>query len=440
MKFRLLAPIFFLLAAVALPGQALGQDDLAGRLAALERRVAAAEQRIREIAPPSTEVPEVAAVAGRPVHVRLTDAQLAAPDVHRTRWRWDFGDTRGRHNAVEGFNAAHEYARPGAYPVTLNGRPFARVVVAADARPRVGVATEADLRRLKAGTIALLPAEIRVTAPLTLPDDVELRPAAESGTSRVVYAGVRQWTIFTAGKSDTFRRLRFAVEGAPPDGKLQLDAVSARDDTAVIGCEIEDLDILVNGNARPKRVYVADNATLADTSLRRYLAWGEGEDWAVYGNLVRNSRLEHGIRLGASGLADPGCVRIALCFNDLNNLDRRPAGDPHDTAKGDLTMQTGAYGYCYANTFRGPTSVGPLGEDDGLKNPRQRWRVATFAENRWAGAGWLHVKHGAEHVWLEANAGPNALKVDAFNAVFGRGVVDLGGQANRWPSVPAGLN
>jgi hypothetical protein len=166
-------------------------------------------------------------------------------------------------------------------------------------------------------------------------------------------------------------------------------------------------------------VMMINNRAPLVTGLRSYFAWVQGSDWSFYDNVAVNSTREHIIRIG-------GAERIAIAGNTFANLDRRTVDgqpDPHDTAKGTLTIQKGRLAFVSGNHLTGPMGVGPLGKNDGLTDKSARFDGAVVQGNTIVGN--VEVKHGAANVRCMDNRilsdGGIAFSVEGFSDAYGRG-------------------
>jgi hypothetical protein len=174
----------------------------------------------------------------------------------------------------------------------------------------------------------------------------------------------------------------------------------------------------INGNAKPAGVMIERCDVPTIDGLRRYLAWIEGSDWTLLDNTVPNSTIEHCVR-------GRGYSRVLVAHNDLANLARP---DANDIAKHTINLQAGEHVYVAHNTFRGPSSIGPLGKTDGLtiKADRSRWYVVE--NNTFIGAP-LEVQHGIADTMIRGNTfnveNGRCVVVDGFSTQYGRGVSNI---------------
>ena len=433
-----------LAAAVAALGSRLDKLDGGGRPDPSPHPLPAKPAATPTPAPaPTTAAPAVVVLAvrdGSAAHFRVPDAMLeaAGDERHRVAWRWDFGgDVRHQPRRVEGFNAACVYAAAGTYDVSLNGSPFARVLVAADARPDVVAADFASLAKAASvpdALVLLAPPGGVLDCPgtLTLADGVELYAAGPAVT--LLYAAEVKPKSYPAilrcGKRNVLRGLAFDTPAAGTD-YTEVAAVVAGDDLTVFDCVAGDVDWLVQGNAKPARVYVGGGGSRDAVSLRAYLGWAEGEQWVFAGATVANSTREHVVRAGGVRF-----VSVVAC--DFGNLDRRAkadggdgSGDKDDYAKTTVNLQGCVYGGVWGCTLRAVAETGPLAYADG----RAEW--LRYADNVFIDGGFLRVRHGSRHVAVDDNdfaasaTGQDAqVGVEAYSAKMARGVEDFSARGN----------
>ena len=404
--------------------------DLRARLAALQN-----ERPVRELA----------ATVGHAVHVAVPDLEQIAEAEHLDPL-WDFGDGGPPR---PGFNAAHAYAAPGVYDLTLDDRPFARVTVVADPRPATLVRDAAELAAAAArgGVVRLADGvTFDVAEPIVL-----TRPTTILGGQGSLVRAVRG----TAGVFHLEDARGVSIRGVAFDSDLPRDGrkggpkavlVRSAEDVTLIDCTTGHLDdfVTVPNGCRLTRLLVQGCRSPDVGGLRSYFValFGRSEDVALYDNLVANSTSEHCMRLSGEPGPTGGTFRVAVVGNRLSNLDRRApeaGGVAWDVAKGTLVLRKGAWGYAADNDLTGPASAGPLGEGDGRGDAGARFRFAVWRGNRQAGL-WK-ADHGLEHARFEANvvrgpalAGNETLfEVKAGGEAYGgRDVLDLTVRGNAW--------
>ena len=371
-------------------------------------------------------VREVAATVGHAVHVAVPDLDQIAEAEHLDP-TWDFGDGSPRR---PGFNAAHAYAAPGVYDLTLDGGPFARVTVVADPRPVTLVRTAAELAAAasRGGVVRLADGvTFDVAEPIVL-----TRPTTILGGRGSVVRAVRG----AAGVFHLENARGVSIRGVAFDSDLPRDgrkggpkAVLARDaqDVTILDCSMGHLDdfVTVPNGCRLARLLVRGCRSEDVGGLRSYFLalFGRSEDVAVYDNVVANSTSEHCVRLSGEPGPGGGTFRAAVVGNRLSNLDRRApeaGGVAWDTAKGAIVMQKGTHGYAADNDLAGANGAGPLPDADGIPDRASRWRFAVWRGNRIAGH-W-QADHGLEHARFEGNVveGPGDPGNETVLSVKGR--------------------
>jgi len=234
----------------------------------------------------------------------------------------------------------------------------------------------------------------------------------------------RKTMVYTTGASDNvvIRDITFNSIYSNDTGQsgMPTAVMPQGRNTVVMGCEFLHVGVAVNANTNPVGLTVMNNTAPLAMGLRDYFVWVQGSNIVIVGNDVENSTREHVIRINQG-------EKILIQHNRLQNLDRRNAGDASDTAKGALTVQRGAMAYIAQNDILGPTSVGPLGQADGLSVSEARWDTAVYENNQIVGSQ-LGVVHGAEHITIRGNmmfSDNNAFVVDGFNSAYNRGVIDV---------------
>ncbi len=177
-----------------------------------------------------------------------------------------------------------------------------------------------------------------------------------------------------------------------------------------------DIGYCLNHTCHPDGEIAVPNVVPNDTALRSYFAWVQGSDHVYLGNRVPNSTREAVLRAAHA-------ERILIGYNDFTNLDLGGL----DTKKNTLTIHKGDYAYIVGNKLsKGPLHVGPLGQEDGLKDTAGRWNYAVVEGNQLNTMSF--TLHGAQHTMYRNNVsttdGYPAYMVEGFNNKYDRGVVD----------------
>jgi hypothetical protein len=198
------------------------------------------------------------------------------------------------------------------------------------------------------------------------------------------------------------------------------DAIGAAGtNIAVRDCEFINIGYGVNANAKPAGLLVQDSLATRPEAVRSYFIWAQGSDMVFVGNTVANSTREHNIRV-------VGVDRISITHNDLTNLTNTVSGDT--IPKGTLTIHKGSYIYISRNKLNaGPTTVGPLGDGDGLKSPGDRWNWAVIEDNEFNTR--LNIDHGTAHVMVRDNVftdtSRSPIELEGWDDTYQRGTSDI---------------
>ena len=399
---------------------------------------------------------ESSIVAGEGVHVQALNSQLNSGTPLNARYAWDFGDPGSEYNDLVGFNAGHIYQNPGTYTITLtltnsNGNTDvakATVNVASDNRKIYYVSTSgsdsnsgsspSDPIQSVNKVISILGGAAGTTS------NVEFRfedgDTFNMSTGIVVAGNNVLFTDYGSGSAPVLNwdgeMAYVALIGTRPTshdvtaehlifrtvfggtGKTNMPDTfqAAGTNLVVTHDEFENVGYGVNGNGNPTGVIVQKNDVPTNTDLRSYFVWVAGSDFVVLGNTVPNSTNEAILRV-VNG------TRVLIGYNTFTN--EALGGD--DTAKNTLTIHEGSYAYIVGNTLNdGPMHIGPLGEQDGLKDKAARWNYAVVEGNLLNTESF--TLHGAQHVMYRDNIsttnGYPAYNIEAYNTEYQRGVVD----------------
>jgi hypothetical protein len=289
----------------------------------------------------------------------FSDAQLLTSNI-----LWNFGDPGSPLNTMKGFSAAHCYASPGIYTITLTitltggsvSTATQSVTVAQDMRPVVAVKSGGSLQNLASNTAYSLATNGTYGAAnlsglthvlirgngATINGGKQNCVTGSAGTSACTVAGVN----FTVGSNG-------AADGCDPvgNGLTFLGSLNSSGG-AITACENG-----FNLNQNPSNVLIQGwtvpdgSATATKTTMDGYFAWVQGQEINIIGNSVANSISQAEIRADATGTRD-----VNLSFNSLTKTS--PAGQ---TYKNCWTCMWVDYSSTYANTFtNGAMQTGPL--------------------------------------------------------------------------------
>jgi PKD repeat protein len=385
------------------------------------------------------------------VHVNaVKSSTLNAGTPLTARYAWDFGDPNGKYNKLEGFNAAHAYDTPGTYTIRLTltneaGKTSVAtktISVSASTRRKIYISSlgsdsnngssSSSPIRTAARAQQLVGNTNNVEILFRRGDQFNLATTLVTHGNNVVFGAygtgnrpqlnvkgftglsiVSMWGRDTVVRDLAFNDPNRLAKGVSPHGI----------NVVVRDCQFLNIADGINCNGHPVGVLAQENVETLVSGLRGFLIWSEGTDHVLLGNSAPNSVEAQVIRSG-------GTDRLLVAYNDLTNLDRRPA-DPLDFDRETLTLRVGSYAWVAHNKFSdGRVVFGPLGGADGIMKPdyltqRQRWTVVeanTFHNT-------IDVDHGTEHIVLRNNVIdlPDwpLIKVDGYSNTYQRGVVDL---------------
>lgn len=372
-------------------------------------------------------------------------------DPLTTRYEWDFGDPGSDTNRLVGFVAGHVYDKPGDYSITLRTTSSEGVVttwtqtvrIQPDTRRVVYVSSTGSdnndgtmQRPMKNLSIVGSRFDQNVQILLKRGETFDVTGQFLSPRHRVWigaygdpnlpqpvirYVGQKSGEALIRCSDQTIglvvEQVSFdSQEGNNPNAQFLPHCIVAGGKQIVIrDVTFLNVSYAINGNAKPRGVMI-QRCKVPDTDgLRRYLAWIEGTDWVILNNQVSNSTIEHCIR-------GRGYNRLLVSGNDLSNIARP---EFRDIAKNTINLQAGENVYVEGNTFRGPSSIGPLGKTDGLKIKSDRSRCYVLENNHFLGAP-LEIQHGISEVMIRRNRfeveNGRCIIVDGFDPQYERGV------------------
>jgi hypothetical protein len=301
---------------------------------------------------------------------------------------WNFGDPTSQYNTLVGFNAAHAYASPGTYTITLTittpdgyvGIATKQVTISPDTRPTIyvaangndsnnGLSASAPIQSL-ARLNQLITSNVRVlfrdgdTFDFSDPND-----RVNVGGSQHVYigsygSGAQPILMYTGSATNgDFISMSGSAQGIVIEG-LDFNSVFSNngDEQAIPSAiSVTGNDINISGNTfynveddldislGATNVLVQNNNSPDPTALNAYFAFVGGSDLAFIGNTVASSVGEADFRSYANDvlIADNNWTRLAVANTGGKNV---------------VSIEGGNYCYLYNNTFAdGPVMAGPLG-------------------------------------------------------------------------------
>ncbi len=367
-----------------------------------------------------------------------TLANVNAADALATTLRWDFGDPQGAHNTLIGFNAAHLYARPGEYTITLTENSDSsgdktlskKIFISADRRRMVFVSnhgSDSHTGLAEGNAVRSLSRAAALIADGTM---LLLHRGAVFNVDSTLILNKRNIVIGTYGDGaqPVLRRTNDSLDDIISTTQTAADIVirdiafdsSTQDnwdkDGAARAVHVGGTNIAMdhltfnnvcdasNCEWRPRGVLMQDCVVPTETSMRGYLMWGAGSQLVVINCSAMNSTREHIIRLG-------GADHMLITGGDYNNLSRVDKGDPQDIGKGTLVIQKCSFIYASHNTLHLGMGVGPLSGADGVKDPLGEARCVVVEQNNITGN--INVHPNAHDVCIR----DNTIRNDGYPAI-----------------------
>jgi len=322
------------------------------------------------------------------VNVQAVNSNFGSGTVLNSTITWDFGDPGSEYNTLVGYNAAHAYANPGTYTITLSiatpdghvGVATQTVTIAPDNRPTIYVAADGNDANDGSSPNDPIQSLTRLSQLLSSNMRVLLRDgdtftfdstSINLGGLQHVYVGSygsgAQPVLYYNGPAQTgsFIGTSNSTSGIVVQG-LTFDSIYKNEDNkeaipsaffptgndlTIIDNTFLNLGNDMNLEFAPTNVLVQDNTSPDPTALGGYFAWTAGSEIAMLGNSVASSTGEAIVRIA-------GATDLELAYNNFTNNPMIAGTGPKNT----LSTQVGQYIYVFHNTFStGPVNAGPLG-------------------------------------------------------------------------------
>ncbi|MGD0766650.1 MAG: PKD domain-containing protein [Tepidisphaeraceae bacterium] len=378
------------------------------------------------------------------VNVQAVNSNFGSGTVLNSTINWNFGDPGSEYDALVGFNAAHAYANPGTYTITLSittpdghvGVATQTVTIAQDNRPAIYVAADGNDANDGSSPNDPIQSLARLGQLLTSGERVLFQAgdtfafnsanALNLGGLQDVYVGSygsgAQPVIFyngpavggtMIGTSDSssgivVQGLTFDSIYVNNDNQQAIPSafIPAGNDITIIDNTFLNLGDDVNLQLSPSNVLVQDNTSPDPTALSGYFGWVAGAEINFLGNTVASSTGEAVMRVA-------GVTDLELAYNNFTNNPEIPGGPA--LSKNNLSTQVGQYVYVYHNTFvNGAANAGPLGTD--VANPNVTISDVVFDSNTVNNTTIL-ITAGAQNVMIKNNVinanGDSGITIDA---------------------------
>ena len=404
---------------------------------------------------PAIQFISTTVTAGNAIHAQALTSTLGVGTSLNARYQWDFGDSNGVDNKLDGFNAAHVYDNAGTYTVTLTitnqagkqASKTAQVTISADNRRTIYV--DAQGNDANSGLSSSAPVRSVDRAMQLLGDNTRL--LFQRGDTFPVTRGMaipfqnvligaygtgNRPTLIYTGSEGTATTLSFFAARDIMVQDLSFDSWGSSYTTAassvylrgtnlaVRRCEFLNASDALNLNSNPTGVLIQDNTApltgMSRTSGRgvhNYFAWVQGTNVVILGNTVAASGV-HNVRIAAN------YNRVLLAQNTLTNSNGASS----------LKVHNGQYAYIANNQLTSSLDVeiGPLGGVDGLtetdyKTQRTSWTV--LENNKVTGGAAVQISHRTEHLMIRNNIlhrdGKPAISIDNYSSTYQAGVLDV---------------
>ena len=330
-------------------------------------------------------------LANQSVNVQALASSFGDSDILHSTITWNFGDTGAPYNTLVGLNAAHAYATPGVYTITLTiatpdghtADATATVTVQANTGTNIYVSTSGNDSNSGLSPDDPIQSLARANQLMTSNtnilfergdtfDTASATPLNDNGYQNVFIGaygtGANPIIMYTGPKAEgslitaQAGTVGLTVEGLTFDsiytnnmdtGSIPSAITPAGSDIAILNNTFLNVQDDVALNQSPSNVLVQGNSSPDPTALQGYFVWVQGNNIAIVGNTCANSVGESLIRVG-------GANNLLIAENNLSNI-ADAGGDVKDIAKASIAIQLGSYAYVYDNVApSGSMGVGPL--------------------------------------------------------------------------------
>jgi hypothetical protein len=377
------------------------------------------------------------------VNVQAVNSNFGSGTALNSTISWNFGDPGSEYDALVGFNAAHAYANPGTYTITLSiTTPDGHVAVATqtvtvahDNRPTIYVAAGGNDANDGSSPNDPIQSLARLGQLLTSGERVLFQAgdtfafnsanALNLGGLQDVYVGSygsgAQPVIFYNGPAvggeiigTSNSSSGIVVQGLTFDSvyvnngnqqAIPSAFILVGNDITIIDNTFMNLGDDLNLVLGPSNVLIQNNTSPDPTALSGYFGWVAGNEINFLGNTVASSAGEAVMRVA-------GVTDLELAYNNFTNNPETAGGT---VSKNTLSTQVGQYVYVYHNTFAsGPVNAGPLGTD--VANPNVDITDVVFDSNTVNNTTVL-ITAGAQNVVIKNNVinanGDSGITIDA---------------------------
>lgn len=367
-----------------------------------------APQAVAEVLAPALTV-------GIGVDVRAVASTVGAGSPVTTNYQWDFGDSSGEYNNLDGYNATHIYNTPGTYTIKLTvtnelnkvSTVSVPITIAPDTRKQIYVdsvnGNDANPGTINAPLKTATAADANVTANTEVffkrGESFVFNSTFRIQTTNVVVGAygsgadpivVQPASSVNAVMFDTWynnygstiQDLQFTTATANQTGRPFAIQPRGVDET-VLRCTFLNVEYGINCNGSPIGLNVIDSSSPNSDGEQAYLVWAQGSDMSIIGNFAANSVREHIVRSETTN-------DILVADNTFTNND----------GKGCIEIHAGTYAWVSGNNVtNGDIRVGPLGINEAVSVVTQ---YSTIEDNT-VNHSEINVDSGAHDVSIRNN-------------------------------------